>query len=147
MKPHELAVYHRNGALYVVASLPSSKGLLTLDFVIPVQDGWEGLPSALREAERRSLVEAGLPPAKRHYSDGSTLARAAGSKDFGEFIKGAVMASFTRTPQYVLIGRSIPDLKHKTMEGTPRQEQLPPNTSLDELAEIARTVIEGRDGW
>jgi hypothetical protein len=141
MKPHQLAVYSRGGALYVVPSLPSAKGMMSLDVVFPVVGGYDGLADALRLAEKEALKELERPPPKRKLGD-TKLLHAAGAQSFQEFIQGTTMCTIVRVPDYVLVMKSVPGPKGKAFLGTPRQDQLPPNTSIDELARVACQCLE-----
>ncbi|HAB15424.1 MAG TPA: hypothetical protein PLX89_18900 [Verrucomicrobiota bacterium] len=147
MKPHTLSIYYRQGVLYIQPSLPSRRGIIPLESVIVAEGGWSGLRAALMEGERIALLEAQKQPGKRHYADDSTLARAAGCRNFREFIPGTVQCTFNRVPDYVLVVRSLPNLELGAMVGTPRQDELPPDSTLDRLALVARDVIEGKNGW
>jgi len=147
MKPHQIAIYFRHNGLYVQPSLPSSKGMRALDCVESVSDGWAGLPAALSRAEAFAVAEAGKRPQARRFAGDTTLPDAAGCRSFGEFADGTTACILIRVPDYVLVMRSVGDAEKGVIYGTPRQDELPPDTPLDELARIARNAIEGRDGW
>ena len=43
VKPHNLSVYFREGAIFVVPYIPSAQGLSALDVVVRVFGGYAGL--------------------------------------------------------------------------------------------------------
>ena len=141
MKAHELDVYLRKGDLYVVPSLPSRTGMVALDAVVKVEGGWAGLAATLREGERLALNESKRPAAKRRTGKLEKLIEAAGCKAFAEFVQGTVMCSIVRVPDYVLVTKLLPDARRNTFEGS-HQEQHSPDTAIEELARIARRMIE-----
>ncbi len=142
MKAHQLDVYLRNGDLYVVPSLPSRKGMLALDAAIKVEGGWDGLAAALREGERLALKESERPAVKRRFGNLEKLVQAAGCESFAELVRGTVICSMPRVPDYVLVMKLLPDTKRSTFVGTSLQDQYPPDTPIEELARIARRVLE-----
>ena len=147
MKPHQIAIYFRQNGLYVQPSLPSSKGMRALDCVGGRGEAGPGGPAALSGPEAFAVAEAGKRPQARRFAGDTTLPDAAGCRSFGEFADGTTACILIRVPDYVLVMRSVGDAEKGVIYGTPRQDELPPDTPLDELARIARNAIEGRDGW
>jgi hypothetical protein len=142
MKPHQLDVYLRGDELFVVPSLPSRQGMSALDAVVVVSGGWEGLPAALRQGEQLALSAAEQPAPLRRFGNLEKLLQATKCKTFAELVRKAKMCSMARLPDYVLIDAMIPGKNGNSYEGVD-EEELPSDTSIEELARIARRMLEG----
>ena len=147
MTPHTLTAFLRRGEVFVVPCLPTKRGIHALDVVVPVPEGLGALAQALREAEALAEQSARLPAARREFGENEKLVAAAGCRTWEEFIVDAVQCTIVRTPRFVLVMKSLPDLERKAMWGTPRQDKLPPDTPIETLAQVAKNVLEGKDGW
>ncbi|WP_139176899.1 hypothetical protein [Nitrosospira multiformis] len=119
--------------------------MIALDAVVKVEGGWGGLSAALREGERLALSEAERTAAKRRYGNLEKLIKAAGCETFADMVRqDTVICSIVRVPDYVLVTKVLPNTKLNTFEGS-HQEQYPADTSIDELARIARRILEASE--
>jgi hypothetical protein len=142
MKPHQLDVYLRGDELFVVPSLPSREGMRALDTVVVVEGGWEGLAAALSQGEQLALNAAQQPASRRRFGKLEKLLKATGCRTFTELVRYAKMCSIARLPEYVLVDESVPGKYGNSFEGVGQQE-LPAESSIEELARIARRMLEG----
>lgn len=147
MTTHMLAIYRCGDDLYVQPSLPTRRGMQALEYVAKVVDGWPGLSAALLQAEQFALNEAKKRPKARRYSDGSLLLQTAGYSSDAELSARSVVCLIYRLPEHVLVGKMVWKPTIESLYGTERQDELPSDTPLEKLADVAKAVIEGRDGW
>jgi len=147
MTAHLISVYLCDDKLYVQPSLPTRRGMQALDHVSKVVEGWHGLSVALLQAKQFALNEAKKKPSARRYSDGNLLVQTAGYGTYTEFSQHSVVCLLYRLPENVLVGRMVWNPKIESLYGTERQDELPSDTPLEKLADIAKAVIEGKEGW
>lgn len=142
---HSIHVYRRQGALYVTASLPhSAGGFRKLDFVLVVENGWNGLPVALAAAERRAVEARRLTEAQVQFASGTAdaLVHASGCKTYREFVDGTVGCFLFRFENECVAELWEPNAQADGFTGKDEEFPCDPKMPIEELAPLVRKAIE-----
>ena len=115
-----------------------------LDFILAVDNGWEGLPAALAEAERYALEALSVPEAERHFDIAAKgLVRGAGCKSYRSFVNGSVMVYVIRLEDKCVVKTWTPTARGDGF-GLKEGEAIAcdPAAAIETLAPVVRKALE-----